>query len=273
MNKFLSLNTFLIGLSILFLSSCTAYKKIPYLENAETLSKEQLMATAIKYEPKIMVNDILSISVNSQVPGVASEFNLPLLPDGSTKVNQEKFTKASSSSGTIQNYIVDKEGNIDFPVIGVIKVAGLTQSGLEKKIAKLISPKYLTQEPIVNVRFLNYKIAVLGEVEEPGVYTSANGVMTLFDALAMAGDLTIYGKRENVMLLRENDNGEISVFRINLQDKDLLLNKHLYYLQQNDKIIVEANKTRGNSAAIGTLETVGLSALSIVISVIAIVAK
>lgn len=273
MNKFLSLNKLLFVFSILLLSSCTAYKKIPYLENAETLSQEELRATALKYEPKIMANDILSITVNSPAPGITSDFNLPLLPQGSTSVEQSAYNKATSTSGTLQNYIVDKDGNIDFPVIGVIKVSGLTKSALEKKVARLISPKYLTEEPIVNVRFLNYKVAVLGEVNEPGVYSSENGVFTLFDAIAMAGDLTIYGKRENVMLLRENDNGELAVFRINLQDKDLLLNKHIYYLQQNDKIIVEANKTRGNSASIGTLETLGLSALSIVISVVAIITR
>ena len=263
----------LFCISILLLSSCTAYKKIPYLENATTLSDDQLKASATIYQAKIMPNDILRITVNSQTPGVAAAFNLPLLAQGSEDINISTYTSSSANNGIIQNYIVDKEGNITFPILGTISVNGLTRVQLENKLTDFIYPKYITEKPVVNVRFSNYKVSVLGEVTKPGVYTSENDVMTLFDALALAGDLTIYGKRENIMLLRENEKGELAVHTINLQDKNILLNKEIYYLQQNDKIIVSPNKTRGNSSGIGAVESLGLSAISILISVIAIITR
>ncbi len=240
----LTLKFLFIFFAVLFLSSCTAYKRIPYLKDAETLTQTELKSAAQIYEPSIKPNDVLSITVNSQTPGIAAVFNMPLLPPGSQSISQTSKNESSDRSGTLQNYLVDKDGFVNFPVLGKISANGLTKLQLQDKIAELIYPKYIAEEPIVNVRFLNYKISVLGEVVRPGVYTTENEMMTLFDALALAGDLTIYGKRNNVMLIRQNDEGELSVYRINLQDKNILLNKDIYYLQQNDKIIVEANKTR-----------------------------
>jgi len=256
-----------------FLSSCTAYKKLPYLKEAETLSEEQIKSTAMIYEAKIMPNDILSITVNSRTKGIVQDFNLTLLPSGSEEAINKNYTVTSTMSGTLQNYIVDKNGNLNFPVLGNVYVAGLTRTELEDKLARLIYPKYINELPIINVRFLNFKVSVLGEVARPGMYTSENSVITLFDALALAGDLTIYGKRNNVMLLRENEKGEIIVYRINLQDKDILLNKDIYYLQQNDKIIVEANKTRGNASSIGSLESISISVISVLITIVALITR
>lgn len=269
----LTLKLLLIFFAVLLLPSCTAYKRIPYLQEAETLTQTDLKSATQVYEPSIKPNDVLSIIVNSQTPGIATAFNMPLLPPGSQSVNQNTNNESSDRSGTLQNYLVDKDGFINFPVLGKILVGGLTKLELQRKITDLIYPKFIAEEPIVNVRFLNYKVSVLGEVAKPGVYTTENEVMTLFDALAFAGDLTIYGKRDNVMLIRQAADGELSIHRINLQDKNLLLNKDIYYLQQNDKIIVEANKTKGNSSSIGTVESLGLSAVSILISVIAIITR
>lgn len=261
--------------AILFLSlaSCTAYKKLPYLQEAESLTSEQIKSKAQIYEPKIMPNDILSIVVNSKTPGATKDFNLPLIPSNNSVVLQSSYMDASNSSGTIQNYIVDKNGNIDFPILGNIAVKGLTRLELQDKLSNMIYPQYINEDPIVNVRFLDFKVSVLGEVNKPGVYQSESGVMTLFDALAYAGDLTVYGKRRNVMLLRENENGEVQAYRINLQDKDILLNKDIYYLQQNDKIIVEVNKTRGNSSSIGSMETIGLTVVSLLITITALIVR
>jgi len=267
------INPLLGVMALLFLVSCSAYKKIPYLEGAETLSEEQIKSTAILYEPKIMPNDILSIAVNTKTPGAARDFNLPLLPNGSEKVRPETYTDYTSSSGTLQNYLVDKSGNIEFPVLGRIEIAGLTRLELQDKLAALIYPTYINEKPIVNVRFLDFKVSVLGEVVKPGVYKSDNGVLTLFDALALAGDLTIYGKRDNIMLIRENDRGEVQAQRINLQDKDILLNKDIYYLQQNDKIIVDVNKARANSSAVGSVESISLTVASLLITIAALIIR
>lgn len=256
-------------LLILLISSCSAYKKIPYLTEAEQIAQQDLKSVASIAELKIMPKDVLSITVNTPTSEVSADFNMPLVPTGMSAINQTQL----NSGSTLQNYIVDKEGYIEFPVLGRIEVGGLTRSEIEHKIKSLVYPQYIKEKPIVNVRCLNLKISILGEVAKPGVYPIEGDRITLFDALATAGDLTIYGRRDNVMLIRSDETGELKIYRIDLQDKSILLNKDLFYLQQNDKLIVEANKTRGNNSSIGALESLGLSALSILISVIAIVTR
>lgn len=265
--------TFLAGLMMLCLfSSCTAYKSLPYLDNVDQLTRNELLSTAGVHESTIKPNDIISITVNSTVSGAALDFNLPVLPSGFNNPIQTTFA-GTTTSGTLQNYIVDKDGKINFPVLGSLTISGMTTREVQDRIASLIYPKYISEKPIVNVRFLNYKVSVLGEVARPGIYTAENGQMTILDAFAAAGDMTIYGKRDNVLLVRIKDNGEIGMYRINMQDKSVVLDKDIFYLQQNDKLYVETNKARGNSSRFGTLETLGLSALSILISVIAIVTR
>jgi len=267
----------LIGLSLLFLASCGSYKKLPYIVDANDLSQEQLLSTASLFEAKIKPKDILSITVNTVTPGTAREFNLPLVPSGSSTVLQKTTTLALSESGSLQNYIVDNNGDIVFPIIGKIKIGGMEKSKAEEYISELIYPRYLKEKPIVNIRFLNYRVTVLGEVSKPGTYLAENEEMTIFDAIAAAGDLTIYGKRNNVRLVRTKMNGQLEVHTIDLQDKNILLNKDIYYLQQNDKIFVETNKARGNSSSLGAVESLtisaSLSAISILISIISIATR
>lgn len=269
MNRKIITKLFASILAVVVLSSCTAYKKIPYLKEAESLEQADLMKVAFIPEFKIMPKDILTITVNSQRPDVAVNFNMPVVPATTKSVTQIDV----SSGNTLQNYIVDKEGYIEYPVLGRLYIAGLTRNELEKKIKDAIYPLYLKDEPIVNVRYVNFKVSVLGEVQKPGVYEITEDKLNIFDALALAGDMTVYGKRENVLLLRTNEKGEVSVHRINMQDKNLLLQSDLFYLQQNDQLLIEANKTKGNSSSIGSLESLGLSALSIVISVISIITR
>jgi polysaccharide export outer membrane protein len=119
----------------------------------------------------------------------------------------------------------------------------------------------------VNVRFKNYKISVLGEVNKPGSYTLMNEQCTIFDALATAGDMTIYGKRDNVLLIREDATGKKNISRINLESASLLSNLDLYYLQQNDVIYVEPNRTKARSAGIGATESITISIVSTLVSV------
>ena len=149
----------------------------------------------------------------------------------------------------------------------------MTPRDAQDYIANSIYPHYIATKPIVTIRQLNFEITVLGEVQKPGLYKSDNGQMTILDALAAAGDMTIYGKRDDVLLVRTMENGELTFHQINLKNRSVALDKDLFYLQQNDKLYVHANKARGNSSRFGTLETVGLSALSVIISVIAIVTR
>ncbi|MFR9166939.1 MAG: polysaccharide biosynthesis/export family protein [Dysgonomonas sp.] len=231
------------------------------------------MSTVGGHEAKIMPNDILSITVNSTITGAATDFNLPVVSRENSNSVQTNISRAEAQSGSLQNYLVNNKGYIDFPILGELKLAGMSLQEAEDYVASLIYPKYISEKPIVNIRFLDFKISVLGEVARPGVYKSENGQMTIFDALASAGDMTIYGKRDNVLLMRLKDTGEIELHRINLQNSDLVLNKDIFYLQQNDKLYVETNKAKGNNSRFGTFESISLSALSIVISVIAIITR
>ncbi len=257
------LNLSLLSALCILLASCGSTKNIPYLVDAEQLSEKQLKETAMIYEAKIMPKDILTVTVNTTVPEAAVPFNLPLAPANAGSINTTQLTYGAG----LQNYIVDNAGNIEFPVLGTLHVAGLTRVQVQNLIKSKIYPQFLKEEPVINVRFQNYKISVLGEVARPGSFTATNEQCTLFDALAMAGDLTIYGKRENVMLIREYADGSKAVYRINLQDKDLVLNPQIYYLQQNDVLIIEPNKTKARAAGIGSSETFTISIISTLISV------
>jgi len=259
--KLIKLTLFVAAMTALV--SCGSTKNIPYLVDAEQLSDKQLQETARIYEAKIMPKDILTVTVNTTVAEAAVPFNLPLAPANANSINSMQLSYGAG----LQTYIVDNAGNIEFPVLGKISVAGLTRVELQSLIKNKIYPEFLKEEPVVNVRFQNYKVSVLGEVARPGSFTVQNEQCTLFDALAMAGDLTIYGKRENVMLIREYANGTKSVYRINLQDRDLVLNPQLYYLQQNDVLIIEPNKTKARASAIGSSESFTISIVSTLISV------
>ncbi|MCL2597157.1 MAG: polysaccharide biosynthesis/export family protein [Paludibacter sp.] len=249
---------------ILFTTSCTAYKKLPYMQTAQNA---ELLKT-VTHQPKIMPNDILSITVNSSIAGAATSFNLPLVPAGISNIVQS--SAGTGGGGSLQNYLVDQFGNINFPVLGTINIAGMTLKEAQNYIASLIFPQYISENPIVNIRLLNFQVAVLGEVNRPGTYSSSNGQMTVLDAIADAGDLTIYGKRDNILLVRTDGNGQTKFFRFDIQDKNFINNHELFFLQQNDKLYVEANKAKGNNSAFGTMQSMTLSIIGTSISVISL---
>lgn len=260
-------------LTVLIFSSCTAYKKIPYIENASSIDQSELTKTALNYEAKVMPNDILLITVNTPTPEASKDFNLPTIPQSSQSIIPTDVNTSSEGTGSLQNYIVDKNGCINFPILGKIKVGGLTKEQVENTIQNAVYPTYSKEKPIVTMRFLNYRVTVLGEVTKPGIYTSESARMTIFDAIASAEDLTIYGKRDKVLLIRTDENGEKHIFPVNLQDKNLLLNNNVYYLQQNDLVYVEPNKTKGNNSQIGSLESLTLSGVSLLVSIISIIIR
>lgn len=242
---------------VLSFFSCGSTKNIAYFQNVDTLN---LAASKGLYDAKIMPKDQLSISVNTTDPKAAAPFNLAV--------------QSSSSSTTAEGslpYLVDNEGYINFPVIGRIRVAGMTKRECEDYIHDRIKP-YMsqTENPIVTVRMSSYKISVLGEVAGPGVFTVQTEKISILEALANAGDLTIYGKRENIMLVREDANGQKSVHRINLNDANLI-NSPYYYLQQNDALIVEPNKAKASNSTVGQNTTLWLSGVSIVTSLASLV--
>lgn len=263
----------LFGAIVACLASCNTHKNLIYLQDAHLIGADSLAQTKGIHESRIMANDILSITVNSEIKGAAIDFNLPLLPSGTEEAIQKRTNTGGNTSGSLQNYLVDKDGTINFPVLGELKIVGMTIKEVQEHIANVIYPQYIATKPIVNVRQLNFEVSVLGEVNKPGIYKADNGQMTILDALAVAGDMTIYGQRNNVLLVRVQEDGELAFHQINLRDKNLALNKDFFYLQQNDKLYIPLNKARGNSSRFGTLETVALSAVSVIISVIAIATR
>jgi polysaccharide export outer membrane protein len=165
----------------------------------------------------------------------------------------------------VQTYLVDNEGIINFPTIGKIKVAGLTRNELETKLQEKLAFAFNKELPIITIRIANYSVNIVGEVSRPGKYVTVNDRMTIFESLAMAGDMTIYGRRDNVKVLRENADGTKKIISINLNDKNIIYSP-AYYLEQNDVVYIEPNSAKSRSSNIGAEETLTISALSIVIS-------
>ena len=244
-------------LIVVTLVSCTSPSKMVYLNNSGSLEANQ------KFETTLQPDDQLLIIVSSENPEAASPYNLKTVTyQGSAEnvIPQERN----------QAYIVDQEGNIEFPMLGTIKVGGLTRIETTNKIKALLKNGHIS-DPIVNVRLLNFKISVLGEVAKPGVFSISGERVTLVEALALAGDLTIYGKRNSILLFREKI-GVKTYEKIDITKTDFINSKN-YYLSQNDVIYVEPNKTRVNSSAIGPNLTVGISALSLVVTILALTIK
>lgn len=208
-----------------------------------------------------MPKDILSITVNTTDPAAAAPFNLTM----QTAYNVSLENSSVSSQPTLQQYLVNNQGEIDFPVLGRLKIEGLTKNQAEDLIREKLIP-YLKETPVVTVRMVNYKISVLGEVNKPGTFTVTNEKVNVLEALAMAGDMTVYGVRENVKLVREDANGKRLIQTLNLNDADLVLSPY-FYLQQNDILYVTPNKTKARNSDIGNSTTIWISATSILVSI------
>lgn len=224
--------------ALLSLSSCVSSKNAVYFNNLNDTVFNNVVTADI--EPVIQNNDLLSISVSSLNPEATLIFNTPNVPNITTGT-------ATSSISQTTGYLVNKDGNIQFPVLGSIKAAGLSKRQLTDNIANLLLQNKLLLDPIVNIRFLNFKVTVLGEVARPNVITVPNEKITLLEALGLAGDLTIYAKRDNVLLIRE-ESGQKIIKRINLNSNDLFTSPY-YYLKTNDIIYAEPNNTRVASAS------------------------
>lgn len=234
----------------LTLFSCGSMKKFAYYQNIDT---QDLTGSKGLYDAKIMPKDGLSISVNCTDPRAAAPFNL------NASVTSADGTVANASAS---EYLVDNNGYINFPVIGMIKVAGLSKRQCEELIHDRIKPYMAEKEtPIVTVRMSSFKVCVYGEVASPGEITVADEKISLPEALARSGDLTIYGKRDNILLIREDATGQKSAHRLDLTDANII-NSPFYYLQQNDQIYVEPNNTKKRNSTIGTSTTLWVTGVS-----------
>jgi len=251
----------LLSLVLLVVATgCSSSKKIAYLQGSEELTAEEYAQTTPLYDARIMPKDLLTVIVSTTDPEASRPFNLV-----TPTVNMGLTTTASSTQGQLQTYLVDNNGQINFPVLGMITLKGLTKREAEQKVTDLLG-KYLKEQPVVTVSFVNYKISVIGEVARPNTFTIVNEKVNILEALAMAGDMTIWGKRDNVKIIREDADGNKQVIVMNLNDRELLFSPY-FYLQQNDVVYVEPNKTKAKNSDIGSATGIWLSATSIVISV------
>ncbi len=245
-----------------FFSSCSSSKKVVYFQDLQDTSKISSQIINEAYEVKIQPDDILEIIVSSLNPEATAPFNLG---SAITTNYSSAGTPITGSNVTTNNnfagYLVDKQGRIDFPVLGKMKVDGYTtiqlKDTLEHKLDTFLS------NPIVNIRLLNYKITVLGEVTHPAAYTIPSERLTVIDAIGMAGDLTIFGKRENIMVIRE-ESGQRKFVRLNLNSSDIFKSPY-FYLKQNDIVYVEPNK-----AKIATSGPLSLQKISLVVSILSL---
>lgn len=228
---------FFLALSI---TSCVSKKKIVYFQGSQNFNN-----TSNNYEPLIQNDDMLYINVSSFEPEASAPFNLESLgvddkKDGNTTANNFLVQK--------QTYLVDNNGNIEFPVIGTIAVAGYSIINLKEVLKQKLS-LYL-KDPVINIRIVNFKVSVIGEVMKPGTVTSESQRITIIDALAKAGDLTIYGKRDNVLIIRDFQ-GIKTYNRIDLTKADFV-NSPFYYLDQNDVVYVQPSNAKIGSATFGS---------------------
>lgn len=217
------------------------------------------------YDARIKPKDLLSITIVSSEPEASKMYNL-VVPQIADPANQNSLF----SQPTLQSYLVDNEGNINFPVFGKIKVADLTRKELELLLLMKLEPAFSKEKPIITIRFINYSVNILGEVLKPGKYETNNDRLTIFEGLALAGDLTIYGRRDNVKVLRENVDGSKEYMTMNLNDKNIIYSP-AYYLQQNDVVYIEPNKSRSKSSNYGAAESFGITSLSVLLTLTSLV--
>ncbi len=230
---------FVLSLISLSIVSCTTTQKSIYFYNMKdtTVSSNG----AAENETIIQKNAILSIQVTSLSEEASKIFNI----NNTFSINA---STATGSNSAYTGYLVNTDGNIQMPLLGNVKAAGFTKREIKENITRLINDKKLLLEPIVTVRLLNFEVTVVGEVGRPTVITVPNERISLLKALGLAGDVTIYGNRENVLLIRESEGKKI-VRRLNLNDGNFIVSSPYYYLQPNDVVYVETNKDKVSSVS------------------------
>ena len=245
------------------LTACQSYKKVPYFQNVEVVNEVEQQEKL--YDAKIMPKDLLTIVVSCTNPELATPFNLTVASNAGIAVSTSSYV---TTQPVLQPYLVDNEGNINFPVLGELKLGGLTKREAEQLIIDKLKP-YMKETPIVTVRMVNYKISVIGEVTRPGTFTISNEKVNLLEALAMAGDMTVYGLRDNVKLIREDANGKQQIVTLDLNKAETILSPY-YWLQQNDIVYVTPNKAKARNSDVGNSTSLWFSATSILVSIVSL---
>ena len=237
------IKTIFFACTVLFLlGACATPRKVSYLQDVgSSVRRENIPRVSVTVQPE----DKISIVVNSQNPELADMFNLPVMTH---RVGQPMNSNYNYNQ-QVSSYTVDSNGNIDFPVLGEIRVAGLEREKIASYIKNELVRKNLVRDAVVIVEFMNMGVSVMGEVNRPGRFNIERDHLTLLDALSMAGDLTIYGKRENVLVIRRENGGE-TFYRVDLCDSQSVYSSPAYYLRQNDMVYVEPNSVRARQSTL-----------------------
>lgn len=252
------LRIFIFAAIVALMFSCGSYyQEVPYLQNSNGYVAHAGGSSESMHDARIMPKDLITITVSTSDPTVALPFNLTV-----------PSTMNSSGSTTLQpalqKYLVDNHGMINFPIIGQLKIGGLTKGEVEELVVDELKA-YLKEVPIVSVRMTNYNISVLGEVTRPGTFTIDNEKVSILEALAMAGDMTVYGQRKNIKLIREDASGERKIIELDITKPNIVSSPY-YYLQQNDVLYITPNKSKAKTAGISSSTTIWFSVVSTTIS-------
>jgi len=230
----------LLGM-VLLLGGCSASRKIAYMQDVRSDVRREVATIPVTAQP----GDKISIVINSKNPELADMFNLPIMAH---RIGQSMNSNYNYNQ-QVSCYTVDSNGNIDFPILGELQVEGLKREKIASYIKNELVRKNQVKDAVVIVEFLNMGVSVMGEVNRPGRFGIDRDYLTLLDALSMAGDLTIYGKRENVLVIRKENGGE-TFYRVNLCDAKSLHTSPVYYLKQNDIVYVEPNDVRARQSTL-----------------------
>lgn len=226
--------TFWLSAVLFLIFSCASRKDIAYFQDANTDEVTEILNNT---SPLIKSDDLLTIIVSSSKPELARPYNLFSIRDN---LNENQSLRSE-----LESYQVDKEGYIDFPTLGKLKVAGLTRDQLAQMIKDRLAN--LVPNPVVTVSFVNFKITVMGEVSRPGSFTIKGDRVTILDAVGLAGDLSVFGRRDNILVVREV-NGKREIARVDIKSKNIFKSPY-YYLQQNDVVYVEPNKAKADTGS------------------------
>jgi polysaccharide export outer membrane protein len=238
---------------LVLLFSCASKKDMIYYQDVDTLAAQEKSPS---YEIKIQPDDLLMILVSAKDPEIAIPFNL-------TTANVTSAARPDAmGQQSSQLYLVDARGYIEFPILGKLKISGLTRSEVLAMLQEKIS--VYIKDPILNIRIMNFKFSVQGEVTAPGTYSVTSERITLIEALSMAKDLTVYGKRKNILIIREVD-GVKTFNRVDITNATFM-NSPFYYLAQNDVVYVEPNQNKINVGAVNPSIGLVFSVISILIT-------
>ena len=243
----------------LFFASCVSKKDIVYLQFDEM----DIAQVNNDYQLRFKPDDLVQITVSSDDLLSVQPFNLPVVAFSS--ITNNVFGQAQ-----LQTYLIDKQGNIEFPVVGTIKLGGMTRVEAISFLRNKLHPD-LVKNPIININISNFKITVQGEVSRPGNFSIPNERISIFDALGMAGDLQISGKRDNILVIREEGDTKVQ-YRIDLRSNNMMTSP-AYYLQQNDIVYVEPNKAKMQDAAYTRSTGLFISLASVLISLITVITR